>query len=188
MGMDIFGKNPTLVGVKPEIDFVTASKEAKEEYFAEMDKWESNNPGYYFRANLWSWRPIQMIINQVNLNKDLGIDTSEFGYNSGAGLDTAEECIILADALVEFMENADLDDSDDRIYLCLGMWVSQEGGFSVPEEITEDLNKQFSMGKLIQGGVVGNDGNLYYPAWSTSNSHMREFITFLRNCGGFQIW
>ena len=188
MGMDIYGKNPTLVGTKPEIDFNTASKQAQEEFFNELDKWENNNPGYYFRANLWSWRPIQMIINKVNLEEDLGLNTDGFGYNNGSGLETEEECVKLAEAIVQFMERAELNDSHDSLYLCLGMWVTAEKGFGVPEEITEDLNEQFPVGKLIQGGVVGSDGNLYYPAWETSKSHIEKFVTFLRNCGGFEIW
>jgi hypothetical protein len=90
MGMDIYGKNPTLVGTKPELDFSIASDEAKKEFFEQLNEWEDTNPGYYFRANIWSWRPIQIIIEFVNQKNDLGLNTDVFGENGGKVLETQE--------------------------------------------------------------------------------------------------
>ncbi len=186
--MDIYGKDPTLVGLKPELDFSTASDEAKKEFFDQLNEWEENNPGYYFRANIWSWRPIQMIIEFMNQKNDLQLNTAGFGENSGHGLENQEECNKLADSISEFMAGSELKDEEDTLYLCLGMWIKADKSFGVPDEIAEDLDKQFPYGKIIQGGVVGKDGNLYYPAWGTSKWHLEEFVKFLRNCGGFEIW
>ena len=112
--MDIYGKNPTLVGTKPELDFSIASDEAKKEFFEQLNEWEDTNPGYYFRANIWSWRPIQIIIEFVNQKNDLGLNTDGFGENGGNGLETQEECNILADAIQGYMNTVELDEKEDR--------------------------------------------------------------------------
>lgn len=188
MGMDIYGKNPQLLSSKPEIVWETSSDEAKSQYFKVLGKWEKDNPGYYFRANIWSWRPIQMVIEFVNEKDNLELDLNGFDENSGCGLDDQEECNNLANSIENFLNEANLNDNEDSLYLCLGMWTDENRRFKVTDEIAADLNKQFSYGQIIQGGVVGKDGNLYYPAWGTSKWHLDEFINFLRHCGGFEIW
>lgn len=187
MGMDIYGRNPKLKSKKPEIDFTTASDEAKKIYFEENDKWEKENPGYYFRANVWSWRPINFLLDYVNFMYKLNYNFDSYGFNSGAGLETQEECNIVADKLEETIQNLHLKDDIDRIYLSLGMWTSETGSF-VDDKLAEELNKQFPEGTVMDSAVVASNGELVQPAWSVSASHLREFIKFLRHCGGFEIW
>lgn len=64
MGMDVFGRKPT-------------TKE-----------------GEYFRANIWSWRPIHALCETVLKRK-----LSGWEFNQGEGFETQEECTTLADAL-----------------------------------------------------------------------------------------
>jgi hypothetical protein len=78
MGVDISGRNPITRSPKPTINWETATDEQKEQYWKDNGAWEKENPGDYFRANWWSWRPIAMVIDIVNDAKDLGIDTSFF--------------------------------------------------------------------------------------------------------------
>src|SRR5210317_994946 len=101
MGVDISGKNPIIRSEKPEFPHDTwneMSDKAKETYFELSDKWMKENPGDYFRSNWWGWRPIVMLSEMVNDLRDLGLDFTYWGSNDGAGLDTQEECNILADA------------------------------------------------------------------------------------------
>lgn len=186
--MDIFGMNPKLTGEKPEIDWENSDDETKKQYFKELNEWENNNPGHYFRANVWSWRPLNLIIDYVNQKYELDLETDGFGDNSGCGLDTQEECDKLAEGLKLFLERAELNDEEDALYLCLGLWVDEKGVFITDDAIVNELNEEFPQGKIIQGSVITKDGNRYYPAWSTSVSHIREFISFLENCGGFNIY
>ena len=58
MGMDVYGLNPQLKSEKPEIDFSNATEEQRTEYFEAMDTFEQQNPGFYFRNNVWWWRPL----------------------------------------------------------------------------------------------------------------------------------
>jgi hypothetical protein len=104
MGMDVFGISPVIKrgSSKPEWPGFTATEDEKETYFEATQQYEDDNPGVYFRANVWSWRPILDRIYQANDRFNLQIDKETLdlmGSNDGAGLDTQEDCNALADAL-----------------------------------------------------------------------------------------
>ena len=69
MGYDIYGLNPKQNEVEPTIlskfydkdgfnDWDKMNEDDKELYFKEQNKHQEANPGEYFRANVWFWRPI----------------------------------------------------------------------------------------------------------------------------------
>lgn len=192
MGMDIYGIDPKVKSPRPELDFDgNHSDEVKQAYFEALREWESENSGSYFRASLWSWRPIQFLINYVNEKYNLGFDLENFGHNSGGGLTRQEDCDILADKLESMIGKLGLNEETDTLYLQLGMWVVSEGdhgSFKLSDEVQEELNEQYPLGTILESSVVASDGQLVQPAWSTSKSHIQEFVDFLRNCGGFEIW
>jgi len=104
MGMDVFGVEPVIKrgSTKPEWPGFSATEDEKEIYFEATRQYEDDNPGVYFRANVWSWRPILDRIYQANDQFNLQIDEetlSLMGSNDGAGLETQEDCNALADAL-----------------------------------------------------------------------------------------
>lgn len=74
MGMDIFGRKPR------------------------------TEAGKYFRANVWSWRPIHQLCEDA-LNKKL----PSWGYNDGAGLETQNQCDHLANELAALLANNNAD-------------------------------------------------------------------------------
>jgi hypothetical protein len=55
--------------------------------------------GNYFRANVWSWRPILSLCEEVNKENNLGLLFDGWEYNDGEGLDNQEDCNKLANAL-----------------------------------------------------------------------------------------
>ena len=68
MGFDLHGEKPKVKEgtVKPkEIDWETATQEDKEKYWELQDKFRADNPGDYFRANVWTWRPIWNFVCEV---------------------------------------------------------------------------------------------------------------------------
>jgi hypothetical protein len=142
----------------------------------------------YFRANCWSWRPIHAICDFSIIASDIAIDTKGWDTNDGNGLSTQEECNELADAIVSFLKlNNNMCEFDDRIYLCLGSWCSADGGFLNDEDVIE-LKERYPFGTVLYNGVVSKTGALVFPSHSSSLDHIEEFITFLRTCGGFEIW
>lgn len=189
MGMDVYGKSPKSSEAKPEIDWETATDSDREVYYEEMSKWEANNPGVYFRANCWSWRPIHAICDFAINKAELSINTYGWGENSGYGLETQEECSMLANAISLYLliNNAAMYEDEDRMYLCLGSWCTNSGGF-ISEEKCHALNEIHPLGTIMYNGVVSEDGELVFPSHSASLSHIKSFIKFLHNCGGFEIW
>jgi hypothetical protein len=189
MGVDISGRNPIVRSPKPTIDWETATEEQKTIYFKESDIWETENPGDYFRANWWSWRPIVMLIEMVNEQKDLGIDMNYYGSNDGAGLEDQDSCNDLADALQEILDgNPNLAEEDDRIHVVMGSWVDLEGRF-IPSEKLEAFEDQLpKVGTIMYSSFIAPDGTILQSAHSTSRWHLENFIAFLRECGGFEIW
>lgn len=153
-----------------------------------MDIYGKNEP-MYFRANLWGWRPLHAISAAAIDKYELELSTDSWGSNDGAGLDTQEDCDKLATGIMRMITESDelIEGDDDTIYLCLGMWITHEGTF-ISEQETEDLNDEHPAGTIIKSPIITSKGTLAYPAHSTSLSRIKEWVAFLRECGGFQIF
>jgi hypothetical protein len=72
-----------------------------------MDVWgrdPSSPTGRYFRANIWSWRPIHALC--VELGSDLFDDETlaRMGVNVGAGPADQESCTELAERFDQWLE------------------------------------------------------------------------------------
>ena len=196
MGMDISGLNPTIVGDEPIFpkDWDTLSEKAKD-YYRELDEeYHNNNPGIYFRASIWSWRPMHLAIIQANESLKLGIDDDTIeglAHNSGAGLKTQEECDGLAEGL-EMLVDGMGEDGVTEFGFAFGYWNYRDGSIIVSKEDTETLNKEYPYGSIITEMplklATSNETKDVWPAHVTQVEHLRQFIEFLRNCGGFEIW
>ena len=190
MGVDISGINPQVISECPtEPDWNKATEYEKDMYWNSLDLWRAENPGVDFKSNWWGWRPIHAIADMAIRLVGLPFDTSKWGENSGAGLKTQEECNQLANAIELFMElnNANMHDSEDRFYLCLGSWTNSGSGM-VGKNIEEELNLQYPPGTIMYQGVIASNGVLVFPSHSAPLYHITNFITFLRKCGGFEIF
>ena len=191
MGMDVIGLDPQIVGEKPQEpkNWDSLTEYDKDMYYNDLDIWRANNPGVYFRASCWSWRPIHAICDCAIHIAELPFDTKGWGENSGFGLKTQLDCDILADAIELYLtlNNANMHDQDDTMYLCLGSWTTSSGRF-MPKDLEEELNEAYPLGTILYRGVVTKDGTLSYPSHSCPLYHIQNFVTFLRKCGGFEIW
>ena len=192
MGVDISGRKPIIRSEQPESpDWKTATQEEKDSYFEKMNKWEAENPGFYFASNWWGWRPIHMICEYVNDEHNLKMNMSNWGNNDGDGLRTQKQCDKLVAALEDFIESPDslMNEDSDMIYICLGSWVDSKNRFVNEEKIDElGLNHQYRYTEILYGGVVAEDGEIYYPSHSCSKRIVKRFISFLKECGGFRIY
>ena len=191
MGVDIYGKAPKLIGNKPELDYSDDSitDKQKKEYWDALEKWEHNNPGYYFRSNWWSWRPIVMLCKHAAEQYELKFNFDEWMGNDGMGLDNWQECNAVADALEKVVDQEDnLIDPEDVIYCNMNSWNQTGSQGLMDDETTEKLNKDYPYGTIMFTSIVSDDGNVYYPSHGTPLWLIKEFIKFLKNCGGFSIW
>ena len=150
------------------------------------------NEGDYFSSNWWGWRPINYICQLAAEQSKLKIDFSYWGSNDGKGLTTQKQCDKLADAIELLISNSagyneNMVDNDDRIYVVLGAWVEAGTGRFYSEEDIE-LNEQYEYGSILFNSVVTKSGKMVESAHSCSLGHIKNWITFLRGCGGFKIW
>ena len=196
MGMDISGINPKTTGTEPVFpsNWDELSEKAQSFYWELKSDYERDNPGIYFRANIWSWRPIHLAIVQANESLNLGIDDDTIegmGHNSGAGLKTQAECTDLAHAL-EILADGMEEDGVTQFGFAFGYWNYRDGSIIVSEKDTEALNNKYPYGKMLTDMPVklatGDKTKDVWPAHVTQVEHFREFIKFLRHCGGFEIW
>ncbi len=100
MGFDLSGLNPQENTPKPEAitkwyneDGWVQWKEMKKvegasvEYFEAMEKWNMENPGDYFRANVWYWRPLWDYVCHVCDDILTEEDMEKGTYNDGHEID-----------------------------------------------------------------------------------------------------
>ena len=191
MGVDISGLNPTILSERPEsIDFENVTDAERETYWEAVNKWKKENPGEYFASNWWAWRPIHMLCEMVSRKYQLRVNTNGWGENSGYGLRSPKKCEELANALEDHINThltEGLKEDNDRIYLCMGSWCTDEGKF-LSQEVDDKLQEQYPFGTVLFNGVVLEDGTVAYPSHGTSLEHLKNWIAFLRNCGGFEIY
>lgn len=143
--------------------------------------------GSYFRANVWGWRPIHYLCAVANKREELGYDMSYWGSNDGAGLKAPTKCRKLANAIEKMVgENENFTNLDDKIYVAMGMWVEAGVGRFVQE--TDELDEVYPAGTIMYNSFVDAKGRHIESAYSIDREFLNEWIAFLRECGGFQIW
>jgi len=159
MGMDVYGRRP------------------------------KSEDGKYFRANVWGWRPIHALCQHAIDRFELGFDTDYWGSNDGKGLKCQRDCTKLADAFETILNEIDQDTMDEELskYFIVmdhpkwgktlafkpsassGMLVDPEGRFIKPEDAKK------------------NNVQVHSP-YSVELDYLKEWVRFLRSCGGFKIW
>ena len=127
-----------------------------------------SDEGVYFRANVWSWRPLHLLLS--NIADDLIDEETMHGMscNDGCGVKDHDTCCIIADRITVWLENntdgIELEDAPCRVY----KEAEESGGHRfAPED---------------------EDRSLTMSAYKISDEHIVEFVTFLRCCGGFAVW
>lgn len=197
MGFDIYGVNPTIKDgsikpTRPESDYT--DNEAWNNYFELTKEFEEQNPGVYFRANVWYWRPIaQFLINTMDFLDDK--DCDGLSYNDGHTIDDkkakqiAKRIFDLDDigAIEEWVHNEKvkilmLDNEDCEICYATGV-----------REIEPMLGH---LEKVEKNGITGYKCNAcdgegtkkpFISNYPYSRDVIIEFGIFAKESGGFQI-
>lgn len=185
MGFDIYGLDPVIHDgmVKPEMsdeDFKKfhnsedpKDKARIDEYFEAMRKFESANIGHYFRNNVWWWRPLAMIIEERC--RDLLTEEQATGLHVNDGVKYPKELALeIARRLEELIE--------------AGMTNQYVKPAQHELNTTADSfrNLHRTEGMLSNLGIKSiEDESEKYPF---DMNNMKNFIRFLKECGGFEIW
>ena len=122
--------------------------------------------GEYFRANEWSWRPIHVLIREL-CSDLLDEETLELiGCNDGAGPPDQSICTKMANRFELWMKHNVRGSSLD----VPEMRVTEDGHLVSEEELAENPDIET------------------HTPYHVKDEHLKEWIEFLRYCGGFQVW
>ena len=160
MGMDVYGLNPQLKSEKPEIDFSNATEEQRTEYFEAMDTFEQQNPGFYFRNNVWWWRPLWDYVCTVCDPVMTQYQKERGEYNDGYEFD--------AELTAKMVELLDAD-------------IAKNGHHQYEKEHLAD---QAEAKKREESGEIDKAWVCSYPF---DPENVESFTNFLRYSGGFQV-
>jgi len=136
-----------------------------------------NDKGEYFRANCWSWRPLCVAMAHSGAADHLSYKEWDLlAENSGGGPDTQETCDKMANDLEDWLD-----------------WhAGEDKSLYQPEELNE-------LDMFIEKEPNEHGGHRFVnpkeepdvevmSAYGVRWDHVKEWVTFLRNCGGFQVW
>ena len=161
MGMDVSGRKPT------------------------------TKQGEYFRNNVWWWHPLASYICEVA--PEIADHCDYWQTNDGDGLN-AEDSAALADKLQQEINSS----RTEQFALIHAAW--QELTPNDPCDLCKGTGilRPPAAGECGAGDILigikcnACDGNGFVPAFSTyypfSVDNVRNFVAFLRGCGGFSIW
>ena len=205
MGMDVYGRNPkqnkpieafptyhkyTMMEKSDEGDNIDGFKQKwkeldgdetlRNQYYTELQEYETVNVGHYFRNNCWWWRPLWNYCH--NLAPDL-IDEELFedGHsNSGAGLDD-KKAKKLGQLLLQEINNG----NTIRYQAEYEQWLDD-----LPDNVCSHCNgNNRGNNKMKDCRVCGGEGKTknWNKSYPFDIDNVREFAEFCLQSGGFRI-
>ncbi len=123
-----------------------------------------NNNDSYFRASIWSWQPIMEMIEKSNVLPPNVLQGMQ--YNDGQ-IVKEHEAHSLADKLEQMLDGV----GDKMEYVS---WTENP----MTEVVSRLVGALQASGAHIEPSA---------PMHSTTAAHVREFIEFCRQSGGFQV-
>jgi hypothetical protein len=194
MGMDIYGLNPTRNTAKTEIliqytndegltewDAVKADNKL-DEYLAATNAWEEDNPGEYFRNNVWWWRPLWDYICTI-CHDILDDEDCEEGHHNGGHQINEKKAIAIAGRIDLFIKNGDAADFAIERQQTLDALEDEECQFC---EGTGKRDDQYVKGECngCQGKGTRRPYATQYPF---DLENLEWFGKFCKQSGGFEI-
>lgn len=178
MGMDIYGlKFTESEPAEPTTSFSYDAPEWKD-YWEARRKW-NEQPGCYFRSNIWYWRPIVMFLQEYADDILDEQDINGISQNSGYTIEGEKY-----ERLKERLRLAVDENYASR-------WVRE---FKAKQELLEDEECQCCDGSGFNNGdpcricdTTGKVQNFMknYPA---DIEVLEEFASFVDQSGGFMVW
>tara|TARA_Y100001938_G_C7912236_1_gene340209 strand:- start:57 stop:650 length:594 start_codon:yes stop_codon:yes gene_type:complete len=196
MGFDLYGQNPKLKGEEPSIDWTKKpTEEEKKEYFKAREKFEAENPGHYFRNNVWWWRPLANYVLQLMGNEFTEDEQKSWHHNDGYEV-SEEQARKIADRLEQELKT-------NRVKTVEGFYKEKMKRASAKNKVLE--KKRNELEKIVWDKTGQKLAPVKYPepfkqqwediqnqydweaSYPFSEENVIEFMRFCRESGGFQI-
>ncbi len=203
MGFDLFGIAPKETE-KPELlnkvdknwgtEYGKLTKEEKEQYHNEHEKWSDNNPGTYFRNNVWWWRPLWGLVCEICDSILTPQDMEEGCMNGGHRIDVDKALdmhLLLEEGLKDGSIKNYIDDyiahqdqlPDEECNICDGKGNrSLKGTLDLEWNTIQDDTIQECRG--CEGTGFREAFAKHYPL---NIDNVKEFSKFCKLSGGFEI-
>ena len=206
MGFDLYGVNPKNNALEDDLnrrDVLdkkwsdgSLTEEQEEEYFALTKAIRADNPGEYFRNNVWWWRKLWIFVcnscDKILSEKD--ISGGSFNDNH---LITEDKALAIADRLDALLEDGTVDTIQKDVM------EQVEAGRKINKQVEKEIQE---LRKLVIK-ATGNEDivPMNYPEewreqydkirskenWSSRypfhKDNVKEFSKFCRQSGGFRI-
>jgi hypothetical protein len=124
-----------------------------------------NKDSSYFRASIWSWQPIMEMIEKADVLPPNVLDGMYF--NDGQVV-KEHEAHWLADKIEQMLDGV----SDEMEYVS---WTETP----MSGMLSQLVGALQASGARIEPSA---------PMHSTTAAHVREFVEFCRQSGGFEVW
>ena len=198
MGFDLYGVKPKIKegSVKPKRpDWNNCSDAEKDEYFDALSKFENENKGYYFRNNVWHWRPLaQYVIEHTKVITDQK-KIEGFSYNDGVEI-SEQEAVQIARQLKHLIKTGHTEKYAEE-YMAV-YTQAKMNNIKVQKELE---TFQDAMDKKHGKDIAPKDypkedyekWNVIYSKFDSNGSYpfhvgnVKEFAEFAEQSGGFQI-
>ena len=198
MGFDLYGMNPKIKkgSAKPsEIDYQKSSDAELKKWRTSHVKYQNDNVGIYFRNNVWWWRPLADLVEKLcffldDKQKEHLHDNGGYEYDEA----TAHKIADTLEAFVKSpvakrteishkkqMKKAEAHNKKVSVKLkALEMdAIARTGNKNIaPCDYPKDLNDKW------ESIYRERDHTDSYPF---KLANVKEFIKFLRECGGFTV-
>ena len=198
MGFDLYGMNPKIKkgSVKPaDVDFQKSSDAELKKWRTSHVKYQNDNVGIYFRNNVWWWRPLADLVEKLcffldDKQKEHLHDNGGYEYDEATAhkiADTLEAFVkssVAKRTQIEHkkqMKKAEAHNKKVQVKLdALKMdAIAATGNKNIaPRDYPKDLNDKWD------SIYCEYDHTSSYPF---TLKNVKEFITFLRECGGFTV-
>ena len=198
MGFDLYGMRPKIKkgSVRPPaIDWNKCTKGERDKYFKISKKWEADNVGIYFRNNVWWWRPLADLVEKLCFFLS-DKQKKHLHDNGGHEYDEATAHKI-ADTLDAFVKSS----VAKRTEINHKKEMKKADAHNKKVQVKLDALKMDAIARTNNKDIAPRDypkdlkdkwDNIYREHDHTSSypftlKNVKEFIKFLRQCGGFTV-